>query len=155
MRGMHTGILIIIELHPRGASPANLNTTTRAEPTATAATTASLLLSQRLPNSTSTGAANEGVSGSDRERAWGLWWQKCQDPDCRAVNFRSPKRPVPRQVSLPHFPLPLSSCHPQHAWNVSTKLLASPTRLPALLNPQLYARHPTPCAMETRPGLQT
>lgn len=28
----------------------------------------------------------------------GLWWQKCQDPDCRAVNFRSEKRAVPLEI---------------------------------------------------------
>jgi len=28
----------------------------------------------------------------------GLWWQKCQDPECREIDFRSPKRELPDDV---------------------------------------------------------
>lgn len=80
-------ILIIIQLYPQlllsGSS---------------AITIANESCLERESSSRQTSAAEDG--NRDVARRGGLWWQRCQDPDCRAIDFRSTKRVVPRHIML-------------------------------------------------------
>ena len=53
---------------------------------------------ERESRSRQTSTAEDGAR--DAARTGGLWWQRCQDPDCRAIDFRSTKRVVPRHIMI-------------------------------------------------------
>jgi hypothetical protein len=76
-------ILIIIQLHPHAWPGCNASEASSAPPRADLAA-----------------ACHQARPAEVHALRGGLWWQKCQDPDCRAAGFRSAKRPVPRHIML-------------------------------------------------------